>query len=195
MSVSKYKDGTGITQRDRVEFSGDLTDADLIEWKKCNRGEVDYITEIEARAKAILNSGGDTTADSVQSPEWYAEQALMYIGWMRGSVNRGAIDSALSYAVQAGLVWKEAEMKFCWEGDVLTRHAQRETRRENLVKGVDAMRRDAEHEAWRVEDRRLQKVRTQNVRAMPQKKADRARAVKKSLELPETVDAISRRLE
>jgi hypothetical protein len=212
MTVRKVTAGTGITTHDRIIFEG----GDFEEWKKHSarlneqrRIEGDRIRQVERRAKQTLESAGLPTEPykffdippeklpSVQSPEWYAMEILNRLGWMSGCTERGRTSDALSHAIDVGLIWQEAKMKFLWEDDVLTRQSHREIRRKNGNEGADANHRKAKlkHDRWREEDTRIQAARKARGLQPFKRKSDRATQIKKNLDLSETVQTISKRLD
>lgn len=113
--------GSGITKRERVLIeSAD----DMHEWVEQTKGAWDCVGIIERQAVQILKDAGlptqpaayfDRPSPAMQSPEWYALEALIWAGRLRKSAEDGKGLEAGRCGVYMGQLWAEAAMKFRWE--------------------------------------------------------------------------------
>lgn len=123
--VKRYTVGSGITKRERVLIeSAD----DMHEWVEQTKGAWDCVGIIERQAVQILKDAGlptepaayfDHPSPAMQSPEWYALQALTWAGRLRKSAEDGKGLEAGRCGVYMGQLWVEAAMKFRWEEHAL----------------------------------------------------------------------------
>lgn len=195
--------GSGITQKEvvRIESGEDAAQYNP-QYNRWRKEQGDRIQQIQTRCEQVLTALELPTdplayferpALPVQSPEWYAVEILNRLRRMHGTQEQKRLREAVCHAIEAGLLWKEAEMKFRWEDDVLTRHQHRNTRRGNAKKGAQANRRDGEHERWRDAAQTITRERADK-KQPALKKADLARRVKRRLRLEESVETIRKRL-
>lgn len=123
--VKRYTMGSGITKRERVLIES--ADA-MHEWVEQTKGAWDCVGIIERQAVQILKDAGlptqpaayfDRPSPAMQSPEWYALEALIWAGRLRKSAEDGKGLEAGRCGVYMGQLWAEAALKFRWEEHAL----------------------------------------------------------------------------
>jgi len=123
MSKEVKKVGTGMTERDAVEYSGeDMAPAlkELTEeWAEVGNSFEWRISRAEQWAEAVM-SQADEPAFTEDNPQWYAQRILKHVRVIRRMLDQGDTIEAAAWSVDVGFLICEAAMKFRWQDDVDT---------------------------------------------------------------------------
>lgn len=127
MTFKRETVGTGITQKTRTRLRIESPD-DMRRVAVHINAADDRIHQITAHCERTLAALGLPTDPLVyderpplspQSPEWYAVEVLDHLRLMQAFLDNGESRQAACCAIDAGMLFQEAAMKFKWEEHAL----------------------------------------------------------------------------